>query len=267
MTADVIAARRQHIQDNTPCEDCGATLADCMAHRGEDSTAPPWFGCCARGRGLDEPCRHVPDAGGLLALLAEIESGTVRPVTDVMPASPVQGPKPVSTSWLLHQREWWKPKDKPTVRIKEMDPEWRYNCLRYLERRAPRLAFAEQWHMIGFLGGPLGPGGDMACDAFDAELERLERDPLGWLRSTSLYQALSEGLPTKRKKLARLAERARHWAACPVRADAGGECRCEVIAARCDSCRSGDLCRLCEGNGCGGPCSVCTAEVPEWTLS
>jgi hypothetical protein len=79
MRASVIAARRQEILDEAPCEGCGGTLETCKANRGKDPTAPKWFGCCARG--LDfRPCVHVPSVNRLLALLEEIESGRVQPV-------------------------------------------------------------------------------------------------------------------------------------------------------------------------------------------
>jgi hypothetical protein len=78
-----ITERRQAIEQDAPCEGCGSTLASCKANRGKDPTAPPWFGCCARGTGL-APCSHRPDPAALAALLREIEDGIVRPLEDVL---------------------------------------------------------------------------------------------------------------------------------------------------------------------------------------
>lgn len=84
MDVNVITARRKAIEDDAPCESCGSTLASCKANRGKDPTAPPWFGCCARGSFLDVPCDHRVDQVALSALLKEIESGAVRSVEDVL---------------------------------------------------------------------------------------------------------------------------------------------------------------------------------------
>lgn len=78
---EVVKARRERIQREAPCEDCGTTLETCEANRGEDPDAPPWFGCCARDLG---PCRHEPDQRALLVLLREIESGTVRHLDELL---------------------------------------------------------------------------------------------------------------------------------------------------------------------------------------
>lgn len=84
MDPHVITERRKAIEDAAPCEGCGSTLASCKANRGKDPTAPPWFGCCARGLALSMPCYHRPDPSAFRALLKEIESGEVRPVEDVL---------------------------------------------------------------------------------------------------------------------------------------------------------------------------------------
>jgi hypothetical protein len=81
--AEVVKARRELIERQARCEGCGSPLESCEAARGEDPTAPPWFGCCARGLNLSMPCRHVPDSRALDALLREVESGTVRTVEQV----------------------------------------------------------------------------------------------------------------------------------------------------------------------------------------
>lgn len=83
MDPHVIAERRKAIEQAAPCVGCGSTLASCKANRGKDPTAPPWFGCCARGLDM-RPCDHRPDPAALTALLKEIEGGEVRPVEDVL---------------------------------------------------------------------------------------------------------------------------------------------------------------------------------------
>ena len=83
MDPHLITERRQAIEDDAPCVGCGSTLASCKASRGKDPTAPPWFGCCARGTTM-APCSHRPDPNALRRLLKEIETGTVRTVEEVL---------------------------------------------------------------------------------------------------------------------------------------------------------------------------------------
>lgn len=83
MDRHVITERRKAIEQAAPCVGCGSTLASCKANRGKDPTAPPWFGCCARGLDM-RPCDHRPDPAALTALLKEIESGTVRTLDEVL---------------------------------------------------------------------------------------------------------------------------------------------------------------------------------------
>lgn len=84
MDPHLITERRRAIEDDAPCEGCGSTLASCKANRGKDPTAPPWFGCCARGITLTGRCLHRPDPAALQALLQEIETGEVRSVEEVL---------------------------------------------------------------------------------------------------------------------------------------------------------------------------------------
>lgn len=83
MDLDLIKERRKDIEDDAPCVGCGSTLASCKANRGKDPTAPPWFGCCARGTGM-APCHHVPSQAALRRLLSEIETGEVLSVEGVL---------------------------------------------------------------------------------------------------------------------------------------------------------------------------------------
>lgn len=249
MNTDIIAARRQAIRDAAPCECCGATLAACKAARGKDPTAPPWFGCCAQGIEM-RPCHHVPDAGALSKLLDEIESGAVRTVEEATPK-----PAKPGLTWVdyLAQGEQWKPSGRPMVAIADMDPEWRYNASRWLERKAPvialRYTLAEAFDFIGLVHSPTGPS-EMAADSIQDDMDRAaaerRRDPVAWIRATKLHKALVAGLPTKQKKLARLGERAKHWSTCPARTG-DGDCRCEQIRAQHDTEQE-------EAHG-----------VPEWT--
>jgi hypothetical protein len=81
--AALIKERRKAIRDAAPCEGCGASLASCKANRGKDPTAPPWFGCCARGMGM-APCAHREDPDDLRRLLDEFESGNVRSLDEML---------------------------------------------------------------------------------------------------------------------------------------------------------------------------------------
>jgi hypothetical protein len=93
MDLKLIKRRRKAIQQDAPCVGCGSTLASCKANRGKDPTAPPWFGCCARGLSMT-PCDHRPDPGALTALLEEVESGNVRDEADVLLDSLQEYPRP-----------------------------------------------------------------------------------------------------------------------------------------------------------------------------
>lgn len=150
------------------------------------------------------------------------------------------------------QGDVWFPDRKPRVRITDMDAVWRLNCTRFLERRAESIAhrytFGEVSSMsratarevIGEVDGEPVFGrefshfdlmGERATDAFQAEQDARAADPVAWLRTTPLYRALAAGLPTKRKKLEALSERAKHWSTCPARESVDAECRCEEARA------------------------------------
>jgi hypothetical protein len=267
VSADIIAARRQQIQDNAKCDGCGATLAECKAERGKDPTAPEWFGCCSTNFG---PCRHRVDAADLLALLREVESGTVRTVEE---AAPKQAPAKSGMSWFeyLTQDKQWQPNGKPPVAIADMEPEWRYNAARYLERHAAvigqRYSLAATVWFAAITSSPLGPS-ENAADGIQSDMEREEaeiaRDPVAWIRTTKLHRALVDGLPTKPKKVAALAERARHWSTCPARTG-DGDCRCEELQQAEAGRTHLSECPVADGRpelGCR-----CGDTTPEWTLS
>jgi hypothetical protein len=136
---------------------------------------------------------------------------------------------------LLFQQEWWQPQRGPAVRILDMTDTHRWHTLRWLERRAASLKEAVAW---SYATGPQ-PSGDAACDAFEWALLELDRtEPLTWLRSTELHEALGRRLPTphagkrSRKQWGRMVQRARHWSTCPrnrhLRAE---ECTCRKPGA------------------------------------
>ncbi len=231
ITAELIAARRQHIRDAAPCEGCGATLANCKASRGQDPTAPEWFGCCARGVDL-QPCRHIVDTGALQALLDEVEAGTVRTVEEATPR-PVE--REMRWDEYFDQGLRWKPNGKPMVAVADMDPAWRHNAARWLERNAA--AFAAKYSISVAMwfarecASPIGPS-EMSQDHLEREIDDeaggRASDPVGWIRNTALFRALVNELPSGAGREA-LAERAKHYSTCPSRADAAAGCSCRPV--------------------------------------
>jgi len=130
----------------------------------------------------------------------------------------------------LDQDEYWINRQREKVLIVHMDPEWRYNASRMMERNAARMADLYNWGDLGFLSR--FPMGEMAQDGFESAMDSRDHDPAAWIRTTRLYQALVAGLPYKRKKLAQLAERAAHFSTCPRRTGAIlAPCRCATIGA------------------------------------
>lgn len=222
--AKTIAARRQHIADLARCQRCRTDRATCIA--GMKGNGPEGI-CCWGGIGH----RHIEDSRLVDELIKEITAGgDVRAVAEVDPP-PVLGPAVASAQWLLGQDVWWYPNRRPAVRIAAMDKPWRFNTARFIERRADALADEEHWRMARIAAGPLGPSGDMAQDGFRREMDSILDDPLGWLRSTPLMQALRHGLPREGTKESRmLAARAAHWNTCPMRkAHPGKLDRCQCI--------------------------------------
>ncbi len=227
----VLAERRQHIIDLAECEGCGASRKECENARGKDPTAPPWFGCCARGHFLDRPCHHISSTKLLDDLLKEVMAGEVRTVAEAYPP-PVQGPRRVDMGWLLDQNIWWYPHRRPAVRIADMEKPHRLNVVRYLERKAFKLK--------------LSIGMRYLHDAPDDVWALFEHEtPAEWLHSHPLLKAMRKGLPTDGRKLDALAERARHWHTCPMRLRTeirpqGATCVCvedaqgKVVGARKD---------------------------------
>jgi hypothetical protein len=204
--ATTIQERRQRIADLAKCVDCGSDQAFCRTFR-KDGPGPEGL-CCWSGRH-----EHRPDQRLLDELLREVAAGEVRTVEEVYSA-PVLGPDRPGVHWLLWQDTWWYPHRRPAVRIAEMEKPHRLNTANWLERRATLYANAEYHYMIF---SPMQPGGDMACDAFDRELQMMLDEPVEWLRGTPLMQTLRRGLPTRGRKLEALRVRAVHWHTCPMR--------------------------------------------------
>lgn len=224
LRSKVIAERRQHIEDTAKCVDCRTDQKTCRT--GAIGQPGPEGLCCWSGRH-----EHRADRGALKVLLDELAvGGPVRTVAEIDPP-PVLGPNLPGYGWLLHQDVWWYPRRRPAVRIASMDKPWRFNTARFVERRAEELADWEYSGMAGILGSPMGPGGDMAVDAFEREMDALLCDPVGWLRSTALMRALRKGLPGEDSSKGRaLAVRAVHWNTCPMRkAHPGKLDRCVCI--------------------------------------
>jgi hypothetical protein len=201
---DVIKDRKKLIRLDAPCVGCGSSLADCLAQRGKNPTAPPWLGCCARGLGMAS-CEHRQDVDALSRLVDEIWSGQVRTVAeieaerDARKAARKQQRGPLTGS-IFDQDEWWRQRDGSFIRIAEMSPGHRYNSAAMFMRAAPTHALR---YAMGFRRSMPAEDecGDMTMESLERaayELYELtERDPAGWLRGTKLYRALTSGLKVK----------------------------------------------------------------------
>lgn len=124
-------------------------------------------------------------------------------------------PERVSLLELLEQDTWWRQQvgnavPEPTtgedpapftqpaqvvtapIRLDRMTHGHRLNLLGWLQARAKHAkALAEQQFMAS-ISGPLGPSGDMACDAVDREFgQLLDESPQSWLARQPLVQALA----------------------------------------------------------------------------
>ena len=128
---EVIAARRKHLQDEAECAYCGTTLTDCKAERGKDPTAPPWFGCCAHGMGM-EPCSHSVSSAALSDLLDEIASGHVRTVEEMLADR-----RPATERDYFAQKTWWRNRAGEFIKVSEMSQGHRYNSAAMLMRNNP----------------------------------------------------------------------------------------------------------------------------------
>ena len=204
--AQTIEERRQHIADLARCRDCGTDAATCRDDATGDASGPGSLCCWSGSHG------HIEDPRMLDQLMKEIMAGEVRTVAEAYPP-PTLGPRMVDFHWLIWQNTWWYPYRRPALRVAEMDRAHRYSTANWLGRRAWGIVSGQEMRMVL----SFQPSGDMACDAFERELDEMREDPVGYLDSTPLMVALRKGLPTGGRKLAALAERARHWSTCPMR--------------------------------------------------
>lgn len=94
---------------------------------------------------------------------------------------------------LLDQDVIWESKDGKTLLVEQMAPAHIHNLLAWFERRAP--AIKSRYDLRFALSGaePLGPSGDMTCDAFESACDELwETPPLVWLNEQPLIKKLRE---------------------------------------------------------------------------
>jgi hypothetical protein len=112
--------------------------------------------------------------------------------------------------WYLNQGQIWFPKDRPQIKIQDMDLDWRRNAANWLVRRSRYFAFmygiGEFHDLFGrtakdIFGNTVNIGpteGSWASDAVERELERRgeerEHNPESWIKTTALYRALVAGL-------------------------------------------------------------------------
>lgn len=89
----------------------------------------------------------------------------------------------------LHQDKTWTDATGHVWQLEKMDPRHRRNVLNVLERNAFRLVVRD--YML-LTSGPFGPQGDMACDAFDREMDDAFDNPLPVLRGYKLIKRLTE---------------------------------------------------------------------------
>lgn len=96
----------------------------------------------------------------------------------------------------------WQSNDGRVWRITEMSTRHLVNTLAWLRRNAPRLAV--RWCLASIanhLEGPFAARGDIASwdeeKWLDMEMDQAAEDPLGWITSTAVYEAMAEELGTR----------------------------------------------------------------------
>jgi hypothetical protein len=233
---ELIRARRKLIRDDAPCNGCGGRLADCEAARGQDPTAPPWFGCCAQGT-MMAPCSHQSDRGALTILIQEIEAGIVRPVEAILAEraeregriaariasrTTPDGRVLDTASAMLGQGEWWRRKTGEWARIADMSPGHRYNTAALVMRNATGHALAIASEAIFY--ADTHDGGDGAQSALDRVASKAQHialnDPQRAVRESVLYRALTAGLTVQ-------GDGTQPWQ------KTGGDPMCEIPACGC----------------------------------
>lgn len=132
----------------------------------------------------------------------------------------------------FNQSKRWQPdNNRVAANIVDMPPEWRLNCVRFLERRATRYAAAyAKGCEAETLNVPHVMSGEMAQCSITRELEEeadwARTNPDEWIRATPLYRALAAGLPARGRELRALEQRAAHWSGCEWRAGETDSCSC-----------------------------------------
>lgn len=105
------------------------------------------------------------------------------------------GQRPEGAREGVHQGEWWVDVNHQWHKINGMTLGHVENVMALLRSRATVLAMRQTWAMHDYAAN--APDG--AYYAVTREIEEIERNPLAWLKSTTLYRALKK----RRKKLKR----------------------------------------------------------------
>jgi hypothetical protein len=102
-------------------------------------------------------------------------------------------PERVGVSQLLDQGLWWRARmnidstETTAIRLEDMTHSHRLALLAFLRRNAKTYKLREDWSYASILG----PSGEMAADAFEAECDRQWETPAAeWLESRPLIKAL-----------------------------------------------------------------------------
>ncbi len=148
-------------------------------------------------------------------------------------------PVPKGVVALFDGGYWWRARSGCYVPIVQMTPEHRYSTAKMLERHAQAY---QMRYELELMSSPLLSAVPDDVDPW------FNGPPLAWLHGTRLYRALVAGLPTRPKPLRKLAERAKHWSACPMRLRAkdrpeGAACSCAEAA------RAYEVARAAAGEG------------------
>lgn len=99
----------------------------------------------------------------------------------------------------LEQGKYWRPKDSDEfVLLEDMTTSHLVNLRAWLLRRAPRIKYNYEMYMISLISGPLGPRGEMACDAVDSMMDELALTSAEqWMSELPLLQAISGIIRTR----------------------------------------------------------------------
>jgi len=139
--------------------------------------------------------KEIVDAGGVVTS----QGGTIMSRETYARSIGIVNGKPVSVGARFDQGEWWLQKSGAWIRVADMSPGHRYNTAAMLMRTARVHAFRYAWDFAGQVSAH--DGGDMAHAALERLLDDLNEqsatNPRKWLRSTTLYRALTAGLAVR----------------------------------------------------------------------